>query len=99
MSDVKRYDIACVGGGFKVPVIREAEDGNIILHSDYVALRARHNALVGAVAWERECEWLNDLITAQCADVAELAPEEDEINVSYFEARAEVDRLIGEGEK
>ena len=61
---------------------------------DYAALLARHNALVEAVAWEREVEWLNDLITEQYACVSEMPPEEEEISVSYFEARAEVDRLL-----
>ena len=61
------------------------------------ALLARHNALVEAVAWEREVEWLNDLITEQYACVSEIAPEEEEISVSYFEARSEVDRLIARG--
>ena len=56
----------------------------------------RHNALSEAVAWERECEWLNDLITEQYACVSEIAPEEEEISVSYIAARAEVDRLIAE---
>lgn len=65
-----------------------------VKRSDYNALLARHNALVEAVAWEREVEWLNDLITEQYACVSEMPPEEEEISVSYFEARAEVDRLI-----
>ena len=69
------------------------------MERENAAILARHNALVEAVAWERECEWLNDLITEQYADISEIAPEEGEISVSYFEARAEVDRLIGEGEK
>ena len=66
--------------------------------SDYASLPTRHNALREAVAWEREVEWLNDLITEQYACVSEIAPEEEEISVSYFEARSEVDRLIGEAE-
>ena len=61
------------------------------------ALLTRHNALVEAVAWEREVEWLNDLIPEQYACVSEIAPEEEEISVSYFEARSEVDRLIARG--
>jgi hypothetical protein len=50
-----------------------------------------------AVRWERECEWVNDLITEQYVSVVEIAPEEEEISVSCFEARARVDALVGEG--
>ena len=58
-------------------------------------LLARHNALVEAVVWERECEELHGIITELYCNVAESAPEEDEISMTYFAARAEVERLIG----
>ena len=60
------------------------------------ALLARHTALVEAVAWERECEELHGIITELYCNVAESAPEEDEISMTYFAARAEVDRLLND---
>ena len=33
----------------------EEPDGRYVLHSDYAALLARHNALREAAEWEREC--------------------------------------------
>ena len=74
--------------------VAESQDGKYCLHSDYAALLARHNALVEAVAWEREVEELNSFITELYACVSEVAPEECEIDASHFAARAEVDRLI-----
>ena len=63
---------------------------------DYTALLARHNALIEAVRWERECDvcghwlhlefWAND---DKGVDLEEIA------DIEAF-ARAEVDRLIGE---
>ncbi len=60
------------------------------------SILARHNALVEAEAWERECEELHGIITELYCNVAESAPEEDEISMTYFAARAEVDRLLQE---
>lgn len=64
--------------------------------SDLAALRARHNALVEAVAWERECDvcgqwlhlefWAND---DKGVDLEEIA------DIEAF-ARAEVNRLLQE---
>ena len=53
---------------------------------------ARHAALVEAVAWERECHVLRNELRP-FRNWPELAEAVD----SYQAARAEVDRLIGEG--
>lgn len=47
---VKRYilDENTLMGGVDM---LEDDDGDYVLHSDYAALLARHNALVEAVAW------------------------------------------------
>ena len=69
----------------------EVENGYLVLHSDYAALLARHNALSEAVEWERECrEVLNWLRTFR--DWPELT----EAGCSHRAARAEVDRLLKE---
>ena len=52
--------------------------------SDYATLLVRHNALVGAVAWERECEELHG---SRAAGFIETW-------ANYIAARAEVGRLI-----
>jgi hypothetical protein len=80
--------------GYYIP-LTESQDGQFVLYYDYVTLLAEHTALREAVEWERECEWLNDRITERYAGVREIASEEEEISVSYLEARAEVDRLLG----
>ena len=61
---------------------------------EYIAeINARHNALVEAVAWERECECVRNKNR-----MFRNWPETVESERSYDAARAEVDRLIGEGE-
>ena len=66
-----------------------------ILHTDYAALLARHNALKEAVAWEREFDealvWLvqTGRYPRDMAGKYDLANERDT-------ARAEVDRLLEE---
>ena len=54
---------------------------------------ARHNAIVEAVAWERECEAVRNQLRP-FRNWPELAESVD----SYQAARAEVDRLIAESE-
>ena len=56
--------------------------------ADYAALRARHNALVEAVAWERECDGMLWPIYG--------ADEYFEVYNTNVAARAEVDRLLQE---
>lgn len=56
--------------------------GEYVPHSDYAALQARHNALREAVAL---------MLAALDSDKADAM-------ARYFDARAEVDRLMGEGE-
>jgi hypothetical protein len=64
----------------------EAENGSFVLHSDYAALLARHNALVEAVVWERECdEFLKSKTYSFFTAWEHLQA-----------ARAEVDRLLQE---
>ena len=54
---VKRYDFDCYAFYDSARLsVNECDDGDYVLHSDYAALLARHNALVEAVAWERECD-------------------------------------------
>ena len=73
---VKRYDLDYYDA-------TEDADGTFVLHSDYAALRARHNALREAV---KKYLALRETKRMKCVD--ELSA-----------ARAEVDRLIGEGER
>lgn len=49
---VKRYDFdGNADGYFDDPFMKVREKGKFVLHSDYAALLARHNALREAVAW------------------------------------------------
>ena len=70
----------------------ECTSGRYVLHSDYAALEARHNALVEAVAWERECQLVRHYVIFDALQTCALR----EITRSISTARAEVDRLIGE---
>ena len=91
---VKRYDFdGNADGYFDDPFMKVREKGKFVLHSEYAALEARHDALREAVAWERECrEVLNWLRTFR--DWPELT----EAGCSHRAARAEVDRLLSEEE-
>ena len=60
--------------------------------NDYAALLARHNALVEAVAWERECDECGEWLNIAWWDANEI--DLHEIWDIYECARAEVDRLI-----
>ena len=62
--------------------------------SDYAALLASHNALVEAVAWERECDECGEWLHRAWWDRNELNL--GEIEDLYDCARAEVDRLLEE---
>lgn len=53
-------------------------------------LLARLAALVEAVAWERECRYVRNVMR-----LWHWWPAQDEAQGSYIAARAEVDRLIG----
>ena len=54
---ITRYDLdSSADGYFDDPFMKVRKQGKFVLHSDYAALLTRHNALVEAVAWERECE-------------------------------------------
>ena len=59
--------------------------------ADYTALLARHNALVAAVAWERECQSFTYRKPLSIDAMKELLR-------TRYAARSEVDRLIAEGE-
>lgn len=67
----------------------------------YAALLARHNALVEAVAWERECEQLDfwDVAYVLCSRYPGTYI--NTVRADFYAirdaARAEVDRLIAEG--
>ena len=87
---VKRYELTDNG-------VEVFSDGRYVLHSDYAALLVRHNALVEAVKWERECEdvahWRYEVW-----EMAEVGSGDCEIytvaQCIRDEARAEVDRLL-----
>ena len=63
--------------------------------SDYASLLARHNALVDAVAWEREC-WDVEMLTQHKLNSSRQSTIDSyfESDSTYKAARAEVDRLI-----
>lgn len=99
---MKRYDFDCYAFYDSARMsINECEDGDYVLHSDYAALLSRHNALVEAVAWERECcqdirplvAWA-DLYVRHGEDYVDAVA--DDLCTIQDAARAEVDRLIGE---
>lgn len=81
----------------------ECSSGRYVLHSDYAALLARHNALVEAVAWERECcqdirplvAWAGLYVLHGEGYVDAVA---DALREIQDAARAEVDRLLMEGD-
>ena len=73
--------------------------GDYVLHSDYAALLARHNALREAVAWERECcQDIRPLVAWAGLYVLHGEDYVDAVAEALREiqdaARAEVDRLI-----
>jgi hypothetical protein len=103
LADVEKWvSKLCDPGGMawtlSVPVNFNRDPDMLIteLHKRYAALLARHNALVEAVAWEREFDevlvWLvrTGRYPRDMASRYDLANERDC-------ARAEVDRLMGEG--
>ena len=103
MSDVTRHDIACaeVGGGFKVPVIRESEDGDYVLHSDYAILESKFKI---ACAQNRALlEQRNSILSRHTALVEAVTrlqkldrdrPLHPVTDGRLIDARAEVDRLL-----
>ena len=97
---VKRYDFDCYAFYDSARLsVNECDDGDYVLYSDYAALLARHNALVEAVAWERECcqdirplvAWAGLYVLHGEAYVDAVAEALREIQDA---ARAEVNRLI-----
>ena len=66
--------------------------------ADYTALLARHNALVEAVAWERDCEQLDFWGVAYALCRRYPGNYIDAVRADFYairdSARAEVDRLI-----
>ena len=67
--------------------------GSYVLHSDFAALLARHNALVEVVTWERECERVErEARGAARPGHGVMAWATGNLTT----ARAEVDRLLGE---
>lgn len=64
-------------------------DGRYVLHSDYAALLASHNALREAVAWLREVDDVREWL-AEFPWLRKWSGLDQCVN----EARAEVDRLI-----
>lgn len=102
MGDVKRYQMQESVFGPFVPY-----KDFFKIENDYATLLSRHNALViehaallinnnalvEAVAWERECR-AEDSRQHRRRNWAAV----EEAEESWFAARAEVDRLIAEGE-
>lgn len=99
---VKRYDFDCYAFYDSARLnINECEDGDYVLHSDYAALLARHNALVEAVAWERECcQDIRPLVAWAGLYVLHGEDYVDAVAEALREiqdaARAEVDHLLQE---
>ena len=88
MGDVKRYQMQESAYG---PLVQYKDFFK--LENDYSTLLARHNALVEAVAWERECERVERKAKgASRPSYGELAWASDNLT----KARAEVDRLLEE---
>jgi hypothetical protein len=90
---VKRYDFDCYAFYDSARMsINECEDGDYVLHSDYAALLARHNALVEAVhkAMDRtaDCDkkQTNEQLVADVVYLKRL----------LVDARAEVNKLLQE---
>jgi hypothetical protein len=95
--NIKRYTYRYAGDG---ELHRHEEpEGRYVLHAGYADLEARHNALVEAVAWERECcqdirplvAWA-DLYARHGEDYVDGVAED--LRAIQAAARAEVDRLI-----
>ncbi len=85
---VKRYTHD--RSAYKPSFMDEQSDGNYVLHSDYAALLARHNALVEAV--KKEHAAFDSLDGAGF----QLGPVGSSIWTDHAAARAEVDRLLQE---
>ena len=85
---VKRYELTDNG-------VEVFSDGRYVLHSDYAALLARHNALVEAVKWERECEGFDPFFHSSFTAPSWLSRHAESHRTKQA-ARAEVGRLIGE---
>ena len=99
LADVEKWvSKLCDTGGsawtLSVPINFNRDPDMLIteLCKRYAALLARHNALLEAVAWERECEAVRNWLRPY-----RHWPELAEAVGSYGAARAEVDRLLNEG--
>lgn len=97
---VKRYDFDGIPDPCAVIGIPRA-DGEYVRHYHYSALLARHNALVEAVAWERECcQDIRPLVAWAGLYVLHGEDYVDAVAEALREiqgaARAEVDRLLQE---
>ena len=89
--NVKRYDFDCYAFYDTARLnVNECEDGDYVLHSDYAALLARHNALVDAVEWLVECEYFYRWTTQYHCLVSH------EWKRVIYHARVEVDKLLQE---
>ena len=89
---ITRYDFDCYAFYDSARLsVNECEDGDYVHHSDYAALETRHNALVEAVVWDRECQWFTYRRPMSIDAMKELLR-------TRYAARAEVDRLMEEGE-
>ena len=89
---VKRYDFDCYAFYDSARLsVNECEDGDYVLHSEYAALLARHNALREAVEWERKAHSAyNDACAEDGYGQLVWATE------NLTKARAEVDRLLND---
>ena len=74
MSDVTRHDFTCFPSGRVIGLDRD--EGKYVLHSDYAALLARHNALVEAVKKYFKSERLEILKREARAEVDRLIANE-----------------------
>ena len=95
MSDVTRHDFTCFPSGRVIGLDRD--EGKYVLHSNYSALLARHNALVESVAWEREFDEVLVWLVQTGRYPRDMAGKYDLANEREC-ARAEVNRLLQEGQ-
>ena len=86
-----RFKITWANCEYRVS-IPSYKGGEVVTADEHDALLTRHNALVEAVAWVKECELVRHYVIFEALETCALR----EITSSISSARAEVDRLIAD---